>query len=251
MRNDTGKSNLTSPTETAQGLLFPGHAPAATALSHSGPDGSIPGPVLALCERLGRPLEHATGRALFTAGSPVLGLHLILRGTVRIVRHTESRAIVVHRERAGGLLGEVALFGDGIYPGTAYAAEPTSTRLLPADAAHREIRRDPALAAFFLQRLARRTQEVIGRLDRLAHHTVLRRLAAHLLARVAAARPLRHGDTVSMGMSQVELAEELGTVKEVVVRELRMLRRLGLIAPADRGRYRIVDAVGLASLADI
>jgi hypothetical protein len=50
-------------------------------------------------------------------------------------------------------------------------------------------------------------------------------------------------------MTLPELAEELGTVKEVIVRELRVLRQLRLISPAGRGLYRVVDARALAALA--
>jgi DNA-binding IclR family transcriptional regulator len=57
-------------------------------------------------------------------------------------------------------------------------------------------------------------------------------------------------DVVSLGMTQVELAEELGTVKEVVVRALATLRRLRLIAAAGRGRYHVVDVVGLGKLSN-
>jgi hypothetical protein len=44
------------------------------------------------------------------------------------------------------------------------------------------------------------------------------------------------------------LAEELGTVKEVIVRELRTLRRLRLIEPMGRGLYRVIDLPALRAL---
>ena len=103
------------------------------------------------------------------------------------------------------------------------------------------------LAELLLHRLAARAREVIARLDRLAHQSVLRRLSHHLTLRALAARPAR--SAISLGMTQVELAEELGTVKEVIVRELRSLRRLQLIEPAGRGMYRVVDLRALRTLA--
>lgn len=208
----------------------------------------VPAALLAASERIGRSVSFPAGATLFTAGQPAAGVHLIVAGAVRIVRPGEGRAIVVHRETVGGLLGEVALFGTGAYPATALALEPTRARLLPAAALRREIEADPTLATIFLRRLAMRAHEIIGRLDRQAHHTVLRRLASHLAERRDAARR-SHRDVFSLGMTQVELADELGTVKEVIVRELRTLRQLRLIEPAERGLYRIIDPVGLSRLA--
>jgi len=207
--------------------------------------------LLELGGRIGAPRDFATGETLFAAGQAVAGLHVIVSGAVRILRPANGRAIVVHRETAGGVLGEVALFGSGFYPGTAVATEPTHTRLLPAAALWRELKSDPALAAVFLRRLAVRAHGIIERLDRQAHQTVLRRLAAHLLERRAASKG-RGGSrgAISLGMTQTQLAEELGTVKEVIVRELRTLRRLRLIEPAQRGLYRVTDAAALARLAE-
>jgi DNA-binding transcriptional regulator LsrR (DeoR family) len=53
----------------------------------------------------------------------------------------------------------------------------------------------------------------------------------------------------NLGMTQAQLAEELGTVREVVVRGLAQLRRDGIIAAAGRGRYVISNRDGLTDLA--
>ena len=64
-----------------------------------------------------------------------------------------------------------------------------------------------------------------------------------LNARELAALPL-----FALGSSQQALAEELGTVREVVVRTLRRFREQGLIEPVGRGRYRVRDADRLARM---
>lgn len=209
-------------------------------------EGLVPPSLLSVAARIGRPVAFAAGERIFRAGMPVRGIHFIVSGAVRIVREGKGRAVVVHREARGGLLGEVAFFGGGVYPGTAVAVEPARMLLLPAAPLRAIIATDAEVAGIFLRRLALRTRGIIERLDGLAHQTVLRRLAAHLASRREATgeRP----GSVSLGMTLVDLAEELGTVKEVVVRELRTLRRLRLIEPAGRGLYRIVDPVGLRGL---
>jgi hypothetical protein len=47
-------------------------------------------------------------------------------------------------------------------------------------------------------------------------------------------------------MTQQALAEELGTVREVVVRELRRLKKEQLLVPAAAGRFRIPDPAALS-----
>jgi CRP/FNR family transcriptional regulator len=207
----------------------------------------VPAVVLELSARIGLPMEFAEGARLFAAGDDVPGLHVILSGAVRIVREGEGRSVVVHREQDGGLLGEVALFSEGVYPASAFAVVRTRALLLPARALWRELRISPGLAEVLLRRLAGRTREIIARLDSLAHQSVLRRLARHLVRR--ATESAMHDGPISLGMTQVGLAEELGTVKEVIVRELRTLRQLRLIEPTGRGLYRVVDLPALRALA--
>ena len=47
---------------------------------------------------------------------------------------------------------------------------------------------------------------------------------------------------IAIGMTQQQLAEELGTVREVIVRELHALRTAGLVRSLGAGRFEIVDA---------
>ena len=222
----------------SRGHFMSSPAPAAA----QGPKSpGLPAPLLALAEQRGRRLRHATGARLFAAGDAVAGLHVIVEGAVRVVREADGRAVVVHREGPGGVLGEVALFTDARYPATAIALEPTTTLLVTVADVRRELAAGGALAEVLLRRLAARTREVIDRLDGMVHLTVARRLARHLAARAEQAT----GDVVTLGMTQVALAEELGTVKELVVRELRALARRGLVVARGRGRYAVPDVAAL------
>jgi DNA-binding transcriptional regulator LsrR (DeoR family) len=45
--------------------------------------------------------------------------------------------------------------------------------------------------------------------------------------------------TFSLGMTQHQLAEELGSVREVISRELRELKRAGIVEALGTGRYRL------------
>jgi predicted transcriptional regulator len=49
-------------------------------------------------------------------------------------------------------------------------------------------------------------------------------------------------------MTQTALAEELGTVREVVVRAVRSLCERGIIERVGRGRLRVVDVARLRNM---
>ncbi len=222
-----------------------GSGPSAPSAAVDALADTIPAPLLALARSAGREITLSADTRLFAAGEPVPGLHLVISGAVRIMRDAPGRRVVVHHEGPGGLLGEVAFFSDGCYPATAVAGETTTVVFIPTAAIHRGLASDPALAPLLLRRLAERTRHVIERLDRIANLTVMRRLALHLCERGAHSP----APVITLGMTQLRLAEELGTVKEVITRELRALVRLELIAPAGGGRYRLLDADGLRRVA--
>lgn len=206
-------------------------------------DQRFPDRLRAAFEQHGIRREYRRGATLFRVGSAPAGLHLVERGHIRIVRG-RSRPVVLHYEGPGGMLGETALFGGTPYPATAIASEPTVCHLLPTGRVWQLLAEDPEAAVHFLRRLATRLGGVIDRLDGMSRTSVAARLAHHLLGRPG----VREGRPISLGMTQTELAEELGTVREVVVRELRRLRGAGLVRSAGRGLYRVSDPEGLAAI---
>jgi CRP/FNR family transcriptional regulator len=186
----------------------------------------------------------APGTVLWRAGGRPRGLFVVLEGEVRVTRGSGGRQHVVHTEQVGGTLGDVALFHGQDYPATAIATRRSTFIVIHRDVIADAIRADPRLAMALLERLAARVRHLVDRLDRLAAFTVPARLAAWLLQRHERSR-----GPFTLGATQVELAEELGTVREMVVRALRQLRDAGLLQSAGRGRYIVKDADGLRALA--
>jgi len=185
------------------------------------------------------------GETLWTAGGDAGGLFLILAGEVRVVRAPRGRQYAVHTDGPGGTLGEVPFFAGGRYPATAVAAAPTTCLVLDRATLARAVAADPELALRLMARLAERVRTLVARLDQRTVATVEQRLAALLLARHGAAG----GGVFTLGATQAEAAEELGTVREVLVRALRRLRDGGFVETAARGRYRVLDKAGLRRVA--
>jgi len=180
----------------------------------------------------------------------------VLEGRIRIVRGSGGRQLVIHSGEPGATLGEVPFFTGGRYPATAIAAEPTRCLFLPEAAVRRAIAVDPALAFLFLKRLSHRVENLVEKVDRLTVNSVQARLAHFILQRYQATinsprsrAKSGKGAVFSLGMTQTALGEELGTVREVVVRALRALRQSGAIERVGDGKYRVVNASILQTLA--
>lgn len=207
-------------------------------------------------------LKHAvekrflTGELLWSAGDRSEGIALVLEGRVRIVRVSAGRQTVIHSGEPGATLGEVAFFTGDSYPATAVAAEPTRCLFLTHAAVTEAIEVDPRLALFFLRRLALRVQSLVERVDQNTARSVQTRLARFIQERsqsalvVARSRSnVSKSPAFSLGMTQTALAEELGTVREVVVRALRELRQAGAIERTGDGKYRVADDTVLQQVA--
>lgn len=191
----------------------------------------------------GRITRLEPGETLWRAGAEARGLHVVISGRVRVTGEGSGRRHRVHVEGPGGTLGEVPLFDGGPYPATAVADTQVECAVFGRGVLRAAMAQDPELAFRLLAHLGSRIRGLVERLDALVGMDVRQRLAAHLLAgREAAGK-----DVLSLGASQRDLAEELGTVREVVVRALRQLEEVGAIEREGR-RVRVVDPEILRTL---
>lgn len=181
--------------------------------------------------------SYSPGEVLWMAGDTPVGLTLVVEGKVRIVRGSGGRQTAIHSGEAGSTLGEIPFFTRSTYPATAIAAEPTRCLVISHAAFDHALRVDPGLAYVLLERLSKRVQHLVERVGRLTSHGVNARLAQYLIDRASTSS----APTFSLGMTQSELAEELGTVREVIVRALRQLKEAGAITSRDHGRFAVAD----------
>jgi CRP-like cAMP-binding protein len=183
---------------------------------------------------------------IFLAGAPTRGWFVVLDGLVRVVSGNSSRQHVIHTEGPGGTLAEVPLFTGGTHPATGIAAEPTRCALFDRRSLEAAIGESPEIAFLLAKRLALRVETLVTRLEARSARSVRARLADFLLQRSSASKR----DSFSLGMTHQKLAEELGTVREVVVRELQKLRADRLIGSEKKGRYWILDRPALRAVLD-
>lgn len=203
---------------------------------------SLAQPAAAALAANGRLRSFAAEESLFREGDAANGIFIVIAGEVRVVRASRGRRHVFHTERSGGTLGEAPFFDHDPYPATAIAWTTVEVLYIDRDGLGRALRASPDVALFFLSRLAGRVRLLLDRVDRLATADVGTRLCSYLLDRAELA------DETTIAITQESLAEELGTVREVVMRALRSLRERQIIRSAGRGRIEIVDRDALREL---
>jgi CRP/FNR family transcriptional regulator len=162
---------------------------------------------------------------------PVAGksphLEMVVSGLVRIqVAAPDGRALTVRYCRRGALMGVATLYAEAVRPFTIEAL--TQAELLRLDPARvvSQAHRDPRVANALLAETSKRVMTFVAEFSGHAFATVQQRIARHLLD-LAALDP--QSEELAASISQQELAEAVGTVREVVVRVLRELRTQGCI----------------------
>jgi CRP/FNR family transcriptional regulator len=188
------------------------------------------------------PCKFRPKQIVFRSGDSADGLYIVLSGRIRVSRETPNHVELLHTETAGGVLGEIPVFGGGQFPATAVATEATRCAKLPTAAVERLLRESPEFSRYALARLASRAQSLLRRIDELTATTITARLAQHVLARAEADREF------TLGMSQAALADDLGTAREVVVRAIAALVRMRAIRRVGRSRFALISRSTLQSI---
>jgi CRP/FNR family transcriptional regulator, dissimilatory nitrate respiration regulator len=188
--------------------------------------------------------KYRAGQYLWRAGDTSHGLHLVVAGRVRILRDEGRAQHVVHVEGAGASLGEVPLFAGGGYPASAMAAEATTCVVIDRASLQAVMATHATLAWSLLGSLATRVRDLVERLSSRTGDPIQTRLASYILS-----QPRTTSGAVLLRETQQAIAEELGTVREIVGRQLAALVQAGLLERRGRGRYAVVDEAGLSTIA--
>lgn len=180
------------------------------------------------------------GTVLFEESSPCKGFPLVLSGGIRVARGTPGgRSLELYRVGPGEMcvVSAAALFGRAPMP--AHGVASTAVELVMLDRATIDAWcADDAFRHHVFATFADRLADVIGLAEAVAFQRLDQRLAAALLGR---------GTVVAV--THQALAEELGTVREIVTRLLRRFELAGWVV-LSRERIELRDAAALRHLAD-
>ncbi|MGP0074438.1 MAG: Crp/Fnr family transcriptional regulator [Bryobacteraceae bacterium] len=214
----------------------------AAALSRTVLFGSLQTEGLKELAGLARTRELAQGELLFLAGEKAAGLFVIVSGRIRAFRvNAQGREQTLHVEREGATLAEVPVFDDGAYPATAVAEEPSTVLFLPKADVRSFMLQHPEVGLTALKLMAQRLRGHADLVDTLSLQQVGQRVARFLLAQA-------DGAEVALSITNEELAQRVGSVREVVSRTLARLERDGLIEQVGGGKQRRILIADQAAL---
>ena len=185
-------------------------------------------------------LSAPAGAVLFSQNDPCQGFPLLLDGEVRVSRPSQDgRALELYRLAPGEmcLVSSASLFRTQPLTAQAVATRPTRLLMVPPQV-FRSWLAQPAFRDYVLGLFAERMADLTALVDAVAFQRLDRRLASALLG---------HGP--ELAVTHQDLADVLGTVREMVTRLLRRFEREGWIELA-RERIRIRDGAALRRLAE-
>lgn len=183
--------------------------------------------------------EVPAGTRLFDEGTPCRGFPLLLSGEVRVARGgPEGRSLELYRIGPGDVCvaSTSCLFGDRPLVAHGATSLPSELAVLSPEAFSRWTGHE-AFRRFVFGIFADRLADLMSLAEAVAFQRLDQRLAAALLG---------HGP-VRLGTQQA-LADELGTVREIVTRLLKRFERAGWIRTG-RERIELQDPVALRRLA--
>jgi CRP-like cAMP-binding protein len=186
------------------------------------------------------------GAMLFAEGDRCTGLYLVASGKVRIFKLSPAgREQVLAVEGPGSSFAELPVFDGGNYPASAAAAEDAEVLFISRRDFQNFCREHPDVALKVIAVVGSRLRRLVGIIEELSFTTVRQRLIA-LLLRLAETSGTRskEGIQVDLATGHQELAAELGTVREIISRNLSRLQAEGYIEVEGR-RIVVKDPVGL------
>lgn len=186
------------------------------------------------------PREVADGTVMFDAHQPCTGFPLLLDGSVRVSKIAPNgREIVLYRVEPGELcvLSGGCLLGDAPHTATGTAEGTVRLLMIPPAVFDGLIRESPPFRQMVFSMYGTRLADVMAVVEDVAFRRIDARLADLLVTRGPLIRDTHQ-----------RIAEELGTVREVVSRVLRSFEQRGWIALA-RERVTVLDAAAMAQFA--
>ncbi len=173
----------------------------------------------------------AKDELLCAEGDPCDGLFVIQSGAIKVFKVAETgREQVLVIERAGSTVGELPVLDGGNFPAAAAALEDSTLLFIPKREFVDLVRGNPEVAFAIIRTIAWRFRYMASLVEELSLKEV-----SHRLARFLRDRALEVGMQTSQGIAfpleetNQQIAAEIGTVRDLVSRNLRRFVDRGIL----------------------
>ena len=187
---------------------------------------------------------------LVAEGDACDGLFIVQSGAIKVFKMAENgREQVLVIERAGSTVGELSIFDGGTFPASAVAVEDSTLLFLPKKEFMDLCRRNSEVALAVIRTLAWRFRYLAELVEELSLKEVSQRLAGFLLDRAQRLGvQTRRGVEFPLEVTNQQIGAEIGTVRDLVSRNLRRFVDRGLIR-LERRKVIVLDIAELETLA--
>ncbi|MDX2150883.1 MAG: Crp/Fnr family transcriptional regulator [Bryobacteraceae bacterium] len=190
--------------------------------------------------------RFGAGDTLFYEGDACEGLWVIGSGSVKIVKTSASgRQITLAVEAAPSSVAEVPLFDGGAYPASTVALTDGVAFVLHKRDFQRFCESHPQVPLKVLAVVGKRLRMLVQLIESVTFGSIRQRVARALLEFRAEAGD----DRFALPVTHEEFANRLGTVREVVSRNLSRFQTEGMIR-MEKGQLQILNRSGLESEAE-
>jgi CRP-like cAMP-binding protein len=177
------------------------------------------------------PRRFSAGETIFAEGEPCTGLYVVESGHVRIFKSSPGgREHVLSIDGPGGSIAELPVFDGGNYPASAAAVDEAILLFVSKQDFQSLCLTHPQVALKVLRVVGARLRRLVGIIEELSFTTVRHRLAA-LLVRLAKAsgKRVNGGVEITLPANNQELASQIGTVRELISRNLSRFQAEGML----------------------
>ena len=191
----------------------------------------------------------SAGDLIFSEGEPCGGLHIIARGKVRIFKTSiNGREQVLSVSTRGESVAELPVFDGGPYPASAMAIEDTEIAFISRRDFHAYCVEHPEVSLKVLSVVGARLRRLVGIIEELSFTTIRQRLIATLVKLAQSeGKKTDRGIEFLLPSTHQELANQLGTVRELISRNLMRLQAEGML-DVDARQIVVRDLKGLSAL---
>lgn len=183
------------------------------------------------------------GSQVFAEHQPCQGFPLLLEGCIKVIKlATNGRELMLYRVAPGTscIISSSCLLGHTDYNARGIAETPLTLLALPVGEFSRLLVEHAPFRDFVFHLFTERIAELMQLVEEVAFARLDQRLAKLLLA--------RHDN--ALNVTHQQLADELGSVREIVSRLLKGFAAQGLVA-LGREQLTIIDRPGLQKIAAV